>query len=145
MASKKTIAIDRIHNFLSTMANWVMDGGRPVETQEAIRRAKVCKECEFNRQDGLKGRCPTCFSRRAILYLFGWREGFGSRLKNHPEAVPMSDNPHNGDLTYCAKCGCDLKLKVFIPLGVIENRNVDYPEWCWQRDGEGQESDSSYD
>lgn len=131
--SKKRITITRIHNFLSTMANWLLDGGEPVPTEEAIRRSEICKGCEFNRPDGIKGRCPSCYARKAVLYLFGYREGSGSRVKHHPEKVPMSENPHNGDLTYCGKCGCDLKLKVFVPLGVIENEGVDYPEWCWQR------------
>lgn len=132
--SKLKINIARIQNFLNTTYNWVADGGEPVETEEAIRRSAICATCEFNRQDGARGRCPGCFARGAVLALFGYRSGSGVNTKFHDELLPMSDNPHNGELTYCNKCGCDLKLKVFIPKHVIENKDVVYPSWCWQNE-----------
>lgn len=126
------IAIQRTVNFLNTTYNWIQAGGKPVDTELAIKRSKICEGCEFNRQDGSRGRCPACFARGAVLALFGFRQGSGKNVKFHKELLPMTDNPHNGKLTYCKKCGCDLRLKVFIPLGVIENDGVDYPAHCWQ-------------
>lgn len=106
-----------------------------METEEAIRRSTICKDCVFNKHTGMRGRCPGCFARKAVLFLFGHRQGYGEKMKIFPEAVPMSKNPLNGQLTYCEKCGCDLKLKVFLPLGVIDNEGVEYPPHCWQNEG----------
>lgn len=131
--SKIKIAIQRTTNFIQTTYNWISDGGKPVPTDLAIKRAEICSRCEFNRGDGSRGRCPGCFARGAVLALFGYRQGGGQNMVFHKEMLPMTENPHNDDLTYCKKCGCDLKLKVFIPLGVIENEGVDYPPHCWQR------------
>jgi len=131
------INIDRIQNFLNTTHRWVKEGGKPVPTEEAIRRSKICAGCEFNLPTGARGRCPSCFARGAVLALFGYRSGSGVNTKFHEELLPMTDNPHNNELTYCGKCGCDLKLKVFIPKHVIANEGVDYPDHCWQREEDG--------
>jgi hypothetical protein len=31
-------------------------------------------------------------------------------------------------------CGCELKVKVLVPEEAIDNRGLEYPEWCWQRE-----------
>lgn len=127
------ITFHRTANFLQTTFQWLAAGGQPVSTKRAIARSEICAKCEFNVPEAKRGGCPACFSRKAMLSLFGYREGAGKKMKFHKAMLPMDENPINDQLTYCGKCGCDLKLKVFIPFGVIANEKVEYPRHCWQK------------
>jgi hypothetical protein len=129
------ITINTIHTFLNTTMAWLRNGGELVPVKEAIQRSKICVECPYN-NGRMRGRCPGCFARKAIWFIYGH---LGNRVDGkpgrNPEKIPVSENPHNEELTYCGKCGCDLKLKVFIPTEVIDTTGVDYPVWCWQKEG----------
>lgn len=120
------ISISSAHKFLMSMAAWKHMGGEPVSTEEAVRRSEICIKCPHNKE----GRCGTCFARRAVMYLMG--------AKKMEAAIPYQDNPHSDAITSCRLCGCDLKMKVFVPLGVLDNTGIKYPEWCWQN-GPGHE------
>ena len=121
-----------MHNFLSTTHNWIASGGKIVSTEHAAKRSAICVTCPNNRKDGAKGKCGGCFARGAMMAIFGHQTGSGKATRWVPEAIPMSQNPLNGELTYCKACGCNLRIKVFIPLLVIENKGVSYPDLCWQ-------------
>ena len=123
------ITIASAHKFLNTLAAWKQTGGELVSTEEAVRRSEICLKCPHNKS----GRCGTCYARRAVMYLMGHGKA--------EAAIPYGDNPHSDSLTSCRKCGCDLKMKVFLPLGVLDNSKIEYPEWCWQN-GPGHEDHS---
>lgn len=114
------ITIGSAHRFLTSMAAWKGKGGEIVSVEEATRRSAICVKCPHNRG----ARCGGCFARRAVIYLMGHGKSAA--------AIPYQENPHNEGLRSCEKCGCDLKMKTFLPLGVLNNEGVEYPKWCWQ-------------
>ena len=124
------ITINSAHRFLMSMAAWKSSGGEIVDVEEATRRSAICVKCPYNNK---RGKCGVCFAKRAAMFLMGHKKSEG--------AIPYQDNPHNEELHSCEKCGCDLKMKNFLPLGVLNNEGVEYPEWCWQN-GPGHEEHS---
>lgn len=111
------------------MANWFEAGGKPVETEEAIRRTQICVKCPENAAKNYKGKCPGCFSRKALMFLYGFKQGNGIFK---PSVLPLDEIPDRDKLFYCKKCGCDCILKAFVPLGVIEDtEEIEYPAHCW--------------
>lgn len=101
--------------FLHTAANFVRNGGKYVEQQEAERRAEICVRCPHNRQ--IPG-CLGCNNLTAFaLDLIGFRK-----------------TQNDVNLHSCSNCACLLKLKVHVPIEVIDNDGVgEWPEWCWNR------------
>lgn len=113
---KQSVSINDILRFFMTAASWIQSGGKFVDEAEAERRAEICRTCPLN-GNYMRGRCPTCFARAAVKLI-------GSTLKNR----------YFPKLKYCKACGCDLNVKVYIPLNVINNKGVEYPDHCWQKD-----------
>jgi hypothetical protein len=120
------ITVKSSHRFLSSMAAWKQSGGEIVSVEEATRRSAICAECPRN----TGGTCAGCFARRAVMYLMGHGK--------MEAAIPYKENPHIDKLKSCQLCGCDLKMKTFLPLGVLNNEGIEYPKWCWQN-GPGHE------
>lgn len=96
-----------------TLAKWAIQGARSVSREEAERRATICTRCYMN--VGLSG-CSACQAAIEVM-----SRGFSTR-----------QDPY---LRSCAACKCHLKLKVHIPISVLdkENQSVQqlYPEHCW--------------
>lgn len=129
----RRITLKNLNDFLNTMVTWFHEGGEPVETSEAIRRTQICVNCPENAAKGYKGKCPGCFSRKALMFLYGFKNGRGVF---EPSVLPLDDIPDRDKLFYCKKCGCDCILKAFVPLGVIAEENIEsFPVECWVRQG----------
>lgn len=124
------ILIDRTQRFLHTAYKYFESGQEQVSLGEASRRARICAECPLNGADNHRGPCPECFARRAMEWMVGgWNKRKG---KEEPGNIPVEKLPDQEKLKYCGACGCNIQLKVFLPLGTIDNSGVDYPEHCWQ-------------
>jgi hypothetical protein len=104
-----------IMRFLKTIWDWgTMKGFNFVPMEEAERRAAICAGCPMNTP--VSG-CLGCTGvAAAIRRIQGNHKTSQDRLLNA-----------------CNVCGCELKVKVLVPEDVIDNRGLDYPEWCWQR------------
>jgi len=122
------ISFQTIYSFFNTTMRFLMSGGKTVETEEAIRRSNICMECPFN-NGKIRGKCPNCFARKAVSFVFG------TRKPTDKPKIPFDDNPHTPFLYGCEQCGCDLRVKVWLPLEILRDDKEKYPEWCWMRDG----------
>ena len=106
-----------VARFVYTVKNWILKGGKPVDSQEAERRAEICASCPMNVP---VAGCTAC--RRLASSLF-------PSLKDHSTAF-------DAELKGCGGCGCDLKLKVWLPFEVLPDGTEDagmYDEACWIR------------
>lgn len=114
-----------VKSFSEAMAKWVKSGMKLVEKNEADRRASICAGCHNNKPSTeLKG-CSGC--KAAILFPFR-KAIIGSRSTMHEQK-----------LTTCQICGCDLKIKVWMPfesLGYDEHDHNAYPSFCWLKEME---------
>lgn len=101
------------------LADWVGKGREPVERQLAQARADVCAACPHNRPGG---KIESGIAQ-AILEQEGLRAQIGEPLGNE------------GKLKSCDRCGCYLKLKVWVPMRHLRPRSRlrDFPEHCWMR------------
>jgi len=111
------VTIDDIARFGATAKNWLADGGKWVEKSEAERRASICSGCQFNKPVKL------CFGCSATLSWLAHRIGWPTTSRD-------------AELSSCKRCKCLLKLKCHIPLNVLDDKGVEYPEWCWAKQPE---------
>jgi hypothetical protein len=104
-----------ILRFLRTIWDWgTMKGFHFVPMEEAERRAAICANCPMNTQ--VSG-CLGCTGVAALI----------RRIQG------THKTSRDRELHACNVCGCELKVKVLVPDDVIDNRGLEYPEWCWQR------------
>lgn len=108
------VTVDDIARFGATAKNWLTDGGKWVNRNEAERRAAICAGCQFNKPVKL------CFGCSATLSWLAHRIGWPETSKD-------------AELSSCKRCKCLLKLKVHMPLNVLDDKGVEYPEWCWAK------------
>lgn len=104
-----------VMNFLGTMTNFLKDGGKFVDVDEAERRASICASCPHN---GSMAACSTCLDvgRRVATLIKG------------------QQTSHHDDLKTCNRCGCMLKAKVWFPLKSLRNsKSLPLPDECWQK------------
>lgn len=101
--------------FLKTVVEWGLKTRFSfVEAAEAERRAAICASCPLNVT--VKG-CLGCSGVSALV-----RSIRGKRATTF-----------DSQLNVCNACGCELKVKTLLPLDVIDNTGVEYPDHCWQR------------
>ena len=100
--------------FLKTIIAWGSKTGFAfVDQAEAERRAAICATCPLNVQ--VSG-CLGCSGVSKLV-----------RHIRNKRTTSFDPNLHT-----CEACGCELKVKVLVPLDVIDNTGVEYPEHCWQ-------------
>lgn len=99
---------------LSALTAWVGEGSEPVERRVAERRAEVCLKCPHNK---LSRRKLEVGVAKAILAQEEVRKGLDLSL------------PREGSLHSCNRCGCYLKLKVWVPVKHLSAD--DMPPTCW--------------
>lgn len=109
-----------VKSFSDAMAKWIKSGFKLVSQSEADQRASICAGCHNNKpSQELKG-CTGC--KAGILYPF------------RKAIIGKSATKSDGKLTTCQLCGCDLKIKVWMPieaLGYEGNDHNAFPEFCW--------------
>lgn len=113
---ERYMTLEDVARFGVTLKNWLASGGAFVPQEEADRRAAICRKCPENRPVGM------CLGCSATLRWMAERVGWPS-TKVDPE------------LQSCAICSCLNRLKVHVPLGVIDNKGLEYPSFCWQNGG----------
>lgn len=96
------------------LSDWIGDGAEPVQRRVAERRAEVCLKCPYNKPSRRKLEAGVA---KAILEQESLRKNLDLTI------------PNEGRLGSCAKCGCFLKLKVWVPSKHLRDR--DMPPACW--------------
>ena len=122
----------QIADGIGTLASWVGNGAEPVTQQEADRRAFVCTTAGNG-----GGMCPKNVQGNWVDYITG---GIANAiksalsLKTHLKLTTQLDEK----LGTCDACGCDLRLKVWVPADEIKRSLT--PEIldecvpkCWMR------------
>ena len=104
--------------FLVSAYRFIKDGGTQVPQEQAERRATTCSDCPQNDRKAKVGYCADCF--KGVIFIF-----LRKRLSTSKDKK----------LTYCHCCGCDLRVKVHIPIEAIDNSGLlkKYPKHCWNR------------
>jgi len=95
-------------------AKWMSMGGQTVSQEEADRRSDICVSCP---RHGTVTGCQGCRS----MANWGFEVLSGKKTKNDDK------------LAQCKTCRCELKIKVWLPLGALSNQDLDgsYPSHCW--------------
>lgn len=112
-AGKVVPSLAMLNRFVETMIR-VIKARRFVPREEAERRAAICVNCPANTKLGWCRKCQN---------LLGWAmrvmKGFQTEAK--PDV--------------CARCGCLLRVKVWIPNALLdkaEKAKVEYEPGCWR-------------
>lgn len=112
--------IDRIKadtNAARILTEWIGSGGDPVAKDVAYARAETCIACPHNQP----GATLEAGIAEAIREQDALRRGHRLTLSNE------------GKLKSCDRCGCYLKLKVWVPMKHLapRTRMTDFPPTCW--------------
>lgn len=103
------------------LADWLGDGMEPVEQELADARSSICRRCPLNLEGNWLDRITG-----GIADLIRDQMSAKNSLALH---VDGEDALHT-----CDACGCDLKLKVWVPLKHIKAAGeADYHPLCWIR------------
>jgi len=97
------------------LAEWLGDGGTPVDRQLAQARIDTCKRCLHNKPTDARSITKTV--AEAIIEQEQARHDMVMFL--HGEGLAGT----------CDVCGCYLKLKVWVPLSYIGDQKM--PDNCW--------------
>lgn len=115
-----------VKSFAQFLANWTLKGGKLVDQETANARAAICASCHNNSPSAeVRAGCGAC--RKGGDWLL-------DKVRN-----PITGGrrtPSDPKLKVCALCGCDLKIKVWIPneaLGVPKEEANAYPSFCWRK------------
>lgn len=87
-----------------------------VSQEEADRRATICAKCPKN-VDQQVNFCIGCYARSLVSKV---NDLLGSKRTAHDEKLKT-----------CSACGCDLKLKTWIPKSGVADKTIDWPTHCW--------------
>ena len=116
-----------IANGARTLGRWLGEGHHPVSPEDANARAKVCEACPLNQPgdwfDRVTGAVAD-FVREEITA----KSAMNLRVSNEDK------------LGTCQACGCNLRLKVWVPISTITGRTPpeefdELSETCWIRRG----------
>lgn len=116
-----------VQSFVQFLLNHYLQGGALVDQNTANLRAAICAGCHNNKPTSeiKKGGCSSC-------------NKMGGVILNTIRGKIIKGNKTTSDpkLLACALCGCDLKIKVWIPLEVLgqtkEEANA-WPSFCWRK------------
>ncbi len=96
-------SVSRVAAGVKTLLDWLGSGGRPVEKEEAERRAGICVTCPLNKPGNILSYFTAPVAQTISLQL---------EMKNK---LSLS-TAHDSNLHICTGCDCPLKLKVFTPM-----------------------------
>lgn len=89
-----------------------------VSQEEAERRAAICAQCPMN-ADQIVDFCIGCSTRDLVAKIAGYMQS--------------KHTSKDQKLKTCAKCGCALKLKVWMRTESMQDSEIEWPSWCWMR------------
>jgi len=101
-----------------TLSAWMVSG-EFADDETATQRAKVCASCPLNQEPLGCASCKKIDIAQLVFSIIGKR-------------VTAFDHV----LKACEPCGCDLKVKVHVPLNIIKNKMPEsvinkLPKHCW--------------
>lgn len=114
-----------VQSFVQSLLNWQLSGGKLVDHNTANIRAATCVGCHNNlpSKEVRKSCCGGGAAANAALW--------AARKVIIQNKVTASDK----QLLTCGLCGCDLKIKVWIPNSALlsaADANA-YPTFCWNK------------
>lgn len=113
---ERHVTLEDVKRFGATIKNWLASGEGFVPPEESERRAQICTKCqEYN---------------KPLRLCLGCAQG----MQWMAERLDWPQSRHDPKLQGCTLCRCLLRLKIHVPLGVIDNTGIDYPSHCWQKD-----------
>jgi hypothetical protein len=89
-----------------------------VSQKEAERRAAICAQCPMN-ADQIVDFCIGCSTRDLVAKIAGYMQS--------------KHTSKDQKLKTCAKCGCALKLKVWMRTESMQDSEIEWPSWCWMQ------------
>lgn len=115
-----SLSFQSIKQGTATLAHAVLSGRR-VESAEAERRARICVECDQNRE---VTSCKGCTAAALNALVDTVRGGRQTSL--------------DGQLFSCCICSCLLRAKIWLPLDILhahmpEGQNEQLPTHCWKK------------
>ena len=116
-----------VQSFVQFLLNWYLKGAKLVDQNTANIRAMTCVGCHNNipTKEIKKGGCSSCNKMGGVVL-----NSIRSKI------IGGSKTTSDSKLLACALCGCDLKIKVWIPLEVLgqtkEEANA-WPSFCWRK------------
>ena len=118
-----TRRIAQVGTGIATLADWIGEGGSPVDAALAENRAAICVQCPKN----MAGDLFSLFTRPVANLL--------QKQLEERKQLNLSTS-HDAALNICDACGCPLKLKVHVPLRFIKEHIKDperskHDEQCW--------------
>ena len=90
-----------------------------VSQEEADRRAAICARCPKN-TDQVTNFCVECYARSLVSKV---NDLLGSKRTSH-----------DAHLKTCSACGCDLKLKTWMPKSGMTDATIQWADGCWMRE-----------
>lgn len=104
----------------ASLMSWLGSGGEPVQRDQAKFRGNTCLKCPLN------GALRRSFESKVALAI---REQEQVR-----KGLDLSF-PFDPSLKFCQACGCQLRLKIWVPLKHMqsENDSKTFPTHCWMR------------
>lgn len=113
-----------VKQFTQFLGNYIASGGQLVDQNTANLRGSICVQCHNNKasKEVTGKECSTCMkAARSIL---------GSIRST---IIKGNSTPNDRKLMVCGICGCDLKIKVWVPNNALisaDDANA-YPSFCW--------------
>lgn len=115
--------------FLAVVNRLAKKGVALVSDEMADDRASICVNCPFNvPAHQARGGCQSCGKNIFNQLAEGSIEVFRKTI------LGTKKTTYNERLQTCQKCGCDLKLKVWIPKDVLGHTAAELelmPSFCW--------------
>ncbi len=115
-----------VSQFVSFIFEWRKAGGQLVDQNTANTRAAICVGCHNNK--------PTNEIRKKACCGGGAAQN-AAVVVARATVIRGKSTPYDKNLLACNLCGCDLKIKVWIPSDVLlktEDANA-YPSFCWAK------------
>lgn len=118
-------AASRLKSVSEILADWLGEGGKPVDSSLSEGRAAICAACPYNKP----------YSNFSITSMAA------KTIKSFMDAKNKLSltTPHDEKLGNCEICGCDLALKVHVPIENVMAGTDDgllqlFPDGvCWIR------------
>lgn len=89
-----------------------------VSQEEAERRAKICSQCPNNKPMEAQ-LCSGCWSAKFV--------------GEAAEALSSKSTPYDNQLDTCSLCQCRLKMKIFVKKEAMQEKDIQWPDFCWMR------------